>query len=100
VMQIIVVPIIDDPGSPHPSLGRTRPTNQILEPLRTCRQFYREVMPTFYRINTFYFRDFCNLYSFLHHMPACRRQHLLTYRRCTEPRIRVTAPRQSSCWQR
>lgn len=57
-------------------MQHVRPYERIMDPLLTCRQFYNEAMPTFYRINHFHTNSLRALHSFLGFMPRNRRRHL------------------------
>ena len=49
---------------------------QLLAPLLTCRQFYQEAMPTFYKVNHFRLCGIDTLYYFLSNIVPERRQYL------------------------
>ena len=77
LQRLCAVPF-GDPKEPlfHETYPTTRPMSQILGPLQTCRQFYNEAMPAFYRVNFFYFSSFGDLASFLNKIPANRKEHI------------------------
>ena len=71
--------IVDDTAksSDHePIKLNTRPMGRILAPLLTCRQFYNEAMPTFYRTNRFRVDNLEDLLKFLDKLGPKRRKHL------------------------
>jgi hypothetical protein len=49
---------------------------EILSPLLTCRQFYTEAMPIFYRSNLFYCENTRTLHYMLKRLPESRLAHL------------------------
>ncbi|KAK5171372.1 uncharacterized protein LTR77_004516 [Saxophila tyrrhenica] len=55
---------------------RTRPMEDILEPLLVSKQFYAEAMPVFYRTNNFHATSTSVLYHMLIRMAPNRLQHL------------------------
>lgn len=66
-------------GCQYPRLyttRRTRSCDAILAPLLTNRQFYKEAVSTFCRINHFHFEDLVDLYNFLVLIASKRRKHL------------------------
>lgn len=71
--------IVDDRAKSNvnePIKRNTRPIGRILAPLLTCRQFYNEAMPTFYRTNHFRVDDLEDLIKFLDKLGPKRRKHL------------------------
>ena len=59
----------------HKTSRTTKPLTEILNPLLTCRQFYEEAHPTFYRTNHFQFEDLAHLEHRLTALSAARRRH-------------------------
>lgn len=54
-----------DPLRHQGKLIMSRPLSRILGPLLTCKQFYTEAMPMFYRLNSFHFDDMTQLHKSL-----------------------------------
>ncbi|KAK5697204.1 hypothetical protein LTR97_007339 [Elasticomyces elasticus] len=63
-------------GESRKKVYRTRPVHEILEPLLTHRQFYREAMPVFFELNCFYFADHYTMSRTLKRMPVVHKEHI------------------------
>ncbi|KAK3653180.1 hypothetical protein LTR56_004716 [Elasticomyces elasticus] len=61
---------------PRKELFLAKPVHEILEPLLTSKQFYKEAMPVFFQINTFYFPDYLIMAGTFQAMAPAHLEHI------------------------